>query len=129
MLLYLHVINSEAYLEHCQTSKIEYFAKIVNGRKLLSVFAKLFILDFDKVLNAPLKLFPSVSYMCAPKYHRAKAIIHKMMTVELRSITQKFSFVLRENNVILEIVLIRHALLKIFYLCAILLGKFDLFLK
>ena len=36
---------SEAYLEPLQTSKTELFAKIVNGFKLLTVFAKSSILE------------------------------------------------------------------------------------
>ena len=35
----------QAYLERCQTSKMETFAKIVNGLKLLIVFAKNSILN------------------------------------------------------------------------------------
>ena len=35
----------EAYSEHCQTSKMELFAKIVNSWKPLSIFAKSSILD------------------------------------------------------------------------------------
>ena len=35
----------EAYSESCQTSKMECFAKIVNGYKLLTVFAKHSISD------------------------------------------------------------------------------------
>ena len=34
----------EAYLELCQTSKVELFAKMVNGEKLLTVFVKSSIL-------------------------------------------------------------------------------------
>ena len=36
---------SEAYSEPCQTPKIELFVKIVSGWKLLTIFAKSFILD------------------------------------------------------------------------------------
>ena len=38
--------NLEAYLEPCQTSKMELFAKIVNDWKPLSIFAKRSILEF-----------------------------------------------------------------------------------
>ena len=34
------VANSEAYLEPCQTFKLEVFAKIVNGFSFLSIFGK-----------------------------------------------------------------------------------------
>ena len=37
--------NSEAYSEPCQTSKMEVFAKIVNGFSFLTIFLKLSILD------------------------------------------------------------------------------------
>ena len=36
---------AEAYSEPCQTSKKEHFAKIVNGYKPSTIFAKCFILD------------------------------------------------------------------------------------
>ena len=38
-------VRSEAYSEQCQASKMEPFAKIVSGRKPLTAFAKLFILN------------------------------------------------------------------------------------
>ena len=37
--------NSEAYSEPCQTSKMEVFAKIMNGFSFLTIFAKSCILD------------------------------------------------------------------------------------
>ena len=37
--------QKEAYLELCQTSKMECFLKIVNGYNQLTIFAKYFILD------------------------------------------------------------------------------------
>ena len=33
------------YSEHCQTSKMELFVKMVNGSKLLTIFVKNSILD------------------------------------------------------------------------------------
>ena len=41
----IHLISSEVYFEPLQTSKMELFAKIVNGLKLLTNFAKCSILD------------------------------------------------------------------------------------
>ena len=38
-------LQRQAYSERCQTSKMETFVKIVNGIKLLIVFAKKSILD------------------------------------------------------------------------------------
>ena len=38
-------MQTEAYSEPCQTSKIESFAKIVNGFMPLTIFAKRSILD------------------------------------------------------------------------------------
>ena len=36
---------TEAYSEHCQTSRMERFMKIVNGQKPLTIFAKCSILN------------------------------------------------------------------------------------
>ena len=36
---------SEAYSEPCQTSKMEFFAKLVNGDQTLTIFANSLILD------------------------------------------------------------------------------------
>ena len=38
-------VNSEAYSEPCQTSKMEVFTKIVNGLSFLTIFTKSSILD------------------------------------------------------------------------------------
>ena len=43
--IYIVVLISEAYSEPYQISKMEFFAKIFNGLKLLTVFAKISILD------------------------------------------------------------------------------------
>ena len=40
-----NVGSTEAYLKPCQTSKMERFAKIVNGWKPLTIFGKYFIID------------------------------------------------------------------------------------
>ena len=43
------MIESEAYSEHCQTSKVESFAKIVNGFKKVTIFKRNSILEiFDR---------------------------------------------------------------------------------
>ena len=43
------MIESEAYSELCQTSKVESFAKIVNGFKKITVFKRISIPEiFDK---------------------------------------------------------------------------------
>ena len=44
----------EAYLEPCQTSKMERFVKIITGFKPIAIFEKSSILLFDKVLNMSL---------------------------------------------------------------------------
>ena len=42
------MIKSEAYSELSQTSKVEFFAKVVNSFKMITIFKKNFILDiFD----------------------------------------------------------------------------------
>ena len=38
-------IKSEVYSQLCQTSKMERFAKVVNSRKLLTVYGKRLIVD------------------------------------------------------------------------------------
>ena len=48
----------ELYLEPCQTSKIEHFAKIVDGCQWVSILAKRSKM-FNRVLNAPPKPFRS----------------------------------------------------------------------
>ena len=48
-------LKSEVHSEHCQ-SKMQSFAKIVNGWKLLTISIKRSILDFDRDLKAPLEL-------------------------------------------------------------------------
>ena len=40
--------NPEAYLEPCQTSKMELFTKIVNGFSYLNIFAKSSISDVSQ---------------------------------------------------------------------------------
>ena len=43
------MIESETYSELCQTSKVESFAKIVNGFKKITIFKRNFILEiFDR---------------------------------------------------------------------------------
>ena len=42
------MIESEAYSELCQTSKVEYFAEIVNGFKKITIFKRNSVLEiFD----------------------------------------------------------------------------------
>ena len=49
-----YVSVCEAYLEPCQTCKMERFVKIITGFKPIAIFEKSSILLFDKVLNMPL---------------------------------------------------------------------------
>ena len=43
------MIESEAYSELCQTSKVESFAKIVNGFQKITIFKRISILEiFDR---------------------------------------------------------------------------------
>ena len=47
--------STEAYLEPCQTSKMEHFTKTVNSLKPLTIFANSYILDvWQGSLNTPL---------------------------------------------------------------------------
>ena len=39
-------LGAEAYSEPCQTSEMECFVKIVNGKESFTIFSKLSILDF-----------------------------------------------------------------------------------
>ena len=53
------MIESEAYSELCQTFKVEYFAKIVNGFKKITIFKRNSVLEiFDiKILNMLLRIY------------------------------------------------------------------------
>ena len=58
---YLHFItkflggrNIEVYSKHCQAYEIEDFVKILNGFKLITVFAKCSTLD---ILNTPMEVY------------------------------------------------------------------------
>ena len=51
--IYIAVLLSEEYSEPCQTSKMDFFVKIVNGLKPLFLQKTLFTI-FDRVLNTPL---------------------------------------------------------------------------
>ena len=52
--VYIVVQISEAYSEPCQMSWVEFFAKIVNDLKPLTISAKTSSQIFDRVLNTPL---------------------------------------------------------------------------
>ena len=43
--MWIECENTEAYSGHCQTSKMERFAKIINDLKPLNILAKSSILD------------------------------------------------------------------------------------
>ena len=64
------MIESEAYSELSQTSKVEFFAKIVNSFKMITIFKKNFILDiFDWQDSeyAPVNIFelhPKSTFYC-----------------------------------------------------------------
>ena len=53
------MIESEVYSELCQTFKVEYFAKIVNGFKKITIFKRNSVLEiFDiKILNMLLRIY------------------------------------------------------------------------
>ena len=53
------MIESEAYSEHCQTSKVESFAKIVNGFKKVTIFKRNSILEIltGRILNMLLQIY------------------------------------------------------------------------
>ena len=55
------MIESEAYSEICQTSKVESFAKIVNGFKKITIFNRNSILEIltDRILNMLLRISPN----------------------------------------------------------------------
>ena len=56
MFLQLRYRRKQRRIQNSQTSKIEYFAKIVNCHKPLTIFTKCSILDisvFERVLNMP----------------------------------------------------------------------------
>ena len=53
------MIESEVYSELCQTFKVEYFAKIVNDFKKITIFKRNSVLEiFDiKILNMLLRIY------------------------------------------------------------------------
>ena len=53
------MIESEVYSELCQTFKVEYFAKIVNDFKKITIFKRNSVLEiFDiKILNMLLQIY------------------------------------------------------------------------
>ena len=60
---------SEEYSEPCQWSKIQLYAKIVNGSKSLTIFAKNFVLD-DRIFLFPVNnifIFFSVEHKISVK--------------------------------------------------------------
>ena len=65
------MIESEAYSEHCQTSKVESFAKIVNGFKKVTIFKRNSILEiFDRqdsecAFANIFQLYPKNSFYCS----------------------------------------------------------------
>ena len=54
--------NTETYSEPCHKSKMESFAKIVNGLKVLAIFAKRFILDIWQGFEYVFVIFYSYSF-------------------------------------------------------------------
>ena len=53
------MIESEAYSDFCQTSKMESFVKIVNGYKKITIFNRNSVLEIltDRILNMPLRIY------------------------------------------------------------------------
>ena len=56
-------LPSVSYSETCQTCKMEYFAKIVNGFETLTIFAKRSVLDVWQGLNTPLAVTKYLQYL------------------------------------------------------------------
>ena len=67
----------EAYSEPCQTSKMNYFAKIVNGFQPLTNIAKLSILDVFSVMNMLFKFLKQPNIL-RNLYEIISTIIHKI---------------------------------------------------
>ena len=53
---------TDAFSEPCQTHKMEFFTKMVNDFKMLTIFAKAPSYIFDRFLNMPLARTNPVSY-------------------------------------------------------------------
>ena len=51
------MIESEAYSELCQTSKVESFAKIVNGFKKITIFKRNSVVEIFSILNMLLRIY------------------------------------------------------------------------
>ena len=64
------MIESKAYSELCQTSKVEYFAKIVNGFKKITIFKRNSILEIFEIQDSEyasankFQLHPKNTYYC-----------------------------------------------------------------
>ena len=64
------MIESEAYSELCQTSKAEYFAKIVNGLKKITIFKRNSILEIFDIQDSEsasaniFQLYPKSIFYC-----------------------------------------------------------------
>ena len=64
------MVESEAYSELCQTSKLESFAKIVNGVKKITIFKRNFVLELFDIQNSEyafanmLQLYPKSTFYC-----------------------------------------------------------------
>ena len=62
------MIELEAYSELCQTSKLEYFANIVNGSKKITIFKRNFVLELFDIQNSEyalanmLQLYPKSTF-------------------------------------------------------------------
>ena len=64
------MIESEAYLELCQTSKLESFAKIVNGFKKMTIFKRNSVLEIIDIQDSEyasaniFQLYPKSIFYC-----------------------------------------------------------------
>ena len=64
------MIESEAYSELCQTSKVESFAKIVNGFKKMTIFKRNSVLEIIDIQDSEyasaniFQLYPKSIFYC-----------------------------------------------------------------
>ena len=64
------MIESEAYLELCQTSKVESFAKVVNAFKKITIFNRNSVLEIFDIQDSEYasanisQLYPKSTFYC-----------------------------------------------------------------
>ena len=92
------VAITEAYLQPCQTSKIKLFVKIVNYRKLLTIFTK-------SSINLLWRFFQNwknkVDLMLGSKWHSTRNVITECIYLQKEVIVVPNDIIWRNNNIMI----------------------------